>query len=126
MCQIGNLSLDCAEEKWLVIPYLPNYHASCWGNIRSAKTGRVKAQFKNWNGYYRINVYTAHRVQKNYRVNRLVACTWLYDDGKEMDVNHKNLNRGDNRAANLEYLTHAENCNYEPTIEALQAYSRIN
>lgn len=118
MCQIGNLSADCKEEQWLTIPYLPNYQASCWGNIRNAKTGKLKAEDKSWNGYYRVQIQMppkdGKRINKKYRINRLVACTWIFDDGKEMDVNHKNLNRGDNRACNLEYLTHAENCNYVP------------
>jgi hypothetical protein len=122
MCQIGNLSPDCAEEKWLTIPYLPNYQASCWGNIRNAKTGRLKAQHKNWAGYLRVQIWKGKRPDrqnKNYSSHRIVACTWIYDDGREMDVNHKNLKRNDNRACNLEYLTHLENCNYEPAESAL-------
>lgn len=117
MCQIGNLVQECNDEQWLTIPYLPNYQASCWGRIRNAKTGRIKSQDKSWNGYYRIQVWTGpykERQNKKYRIHRLVACTWLFDDGKEMDVNHKDLNRGNNTAYNLEYLTHQENCAYEP------------
>lgn len=130
MCQIGNLSTDCTEEKWLTIPYLPNYQASCQGNIRNTKTGHIKAEDKNRQGYMRIQIQMppidGKRMNKKYRVHRIVACVWLYDDGKEMDVNHKNLNRKDNRAFNLEYLTHQENCNYEPTEEALRTCPGVN
>lgn len=116
MCRVGSLSADCTEEQWLVIPYLPNYHASCQGRIRNALTGRIKREDRSWNGYYRVQIWKRDengRHNKHYRIHKLVAATWICDN-IELDVNHKDLNRTNNWAYNLEYLTHQENCNYEP------------
>lgn len=60
---------------------------------------------------YRFVILTKPRsggIRKNVRVARLVAETFIGPPG-HMTVNHKNGNKGDNRVANLEYMTAADN-----------------
>ena len=48
------------------------------------------------------------KFKKQY-VHRLVAQYWLDNPENKREVNHKNLDRTDNRAENLEWLTSSEN-----------------
>ena len=111
MCTPGYLSELCAEEKWLTIPFLEQYEASCQGRIRNAKTQHIKAIDKSWNGYWRIQVWIpkeGSRMNRKYRVHRLVAAAWIGDD-IEHDVDHIDSNKNNNAAYNLRYLEHSEN-----------------
>ena len=124
MCQPENFNEFCQNKEWLTIPYLEKYEVSCQGRIRNKKTQRIKMQTENHRGYYRVQVWIGNRTtgRKNIKffVHRIVAATfigWIED----MDVNHKDKCRNNNSIYNLEYLTHQENCNYEPPKEEVYA-----
>lgn len=111
MCQIDNPSFLCTEEAWLQIPFLDNYEASCRGQIRHRKSKHIKAIDKSWNGYWRIQVSIrkdGEWVNRKYRVHRLVAAAWI-SDNKENDVDHKDGDKSNNAAWNLQYLSHDAN-----------------
>ena len=46
---------------------------------------------------------------KNYQLHRLVAVAFIPNKEKKPEVNHKNGNKTDNRASNLEWVTRLEN-----------------
>lgn len=96
---------------WKPIPDFPDYEASDSGLIRNSVTGRVrniKARNCNGTGYY----MTPMRVNGQWRlrtVHRLVAAAFLGPCPSGREVNHKNSNKLDNCADNLEYVTHQQN-----------------
>lgn len=67
-------------------------------------------------GYLRTNL--PKRVtgqQQCVLIHRLVYLTWakkLPQNYQDLEINHKNEDKHDNRFSNLELITHVQNCNY--------------
>ena len=121
------------EEIWKNIPNYEGYQASNLGRIRTynKKTytklhgerhwqNRILKFKPDYNSKHKEKQGTGYRVTlwkngkgKDYLVARLVATTFLENliDTK-MTVNHKNGNRLDNRAENLEWLSLSDNIKY--------------
>lgn len=80
------------------------YELSDTGVVRNAKTGRELKQFKGKDGYKRVQV-----ARKTFLVHRLVAFMFVRcEPGKDF-VNHKDGDKLNNHASNLEWCTRAEN-----------------
>lgn len=87
-------------------------------NYRIAKDGQVislwydrERVLKPWvtqEGYLRVKLYI-NGVKKNYLVHRLVAMTYLANYSEDLQVNHKNCIKTDNRVDNLEMVSNKEN-----------------
>lgn len=65
------------------------------------------AVFLNKKGYVRVMLTNSIGVRKGYFVHRLVAMSFL--GVSKLQVNHKDLNKRNNEASNLEYVTNREN-----------------
>ena len=112
------------KETWKDIPgYAGLYQVSDLGRVRSLgrecnskngskqwKKGRVLTQEVSVHGYCRIRLYDAEGKSKHFGVHRLVL--YAFKGIKELDVNHLNEIKTDNRLSNLEYCTRKYNCNY--------------
>ena len=89
---------------------LSDYKISNYGRIKNFRGVILRAN-SNSDGYYRIcldNKITNKRQQ--YYINRLVAHTFIPNiNGINLEVNHKDKNRGNNFYKNLEWVTHSEN-----------------
>lgn len=83
---------------------LDNYEISDLGEIRNTKTGRLIKQFVGKDGYLRTQIAGKSRL-----VHRLVALTYVPSDVGKDFVNHKDGNKSNNRADNLEWCTRCEN-----------------
>lgn len=103
------------EEIWDDIPGFDGiYRASTLGRIRSIKIwkngrfygGGIVHPFRLKNGYYAINILYGGR--KQYLIHRLIALTFIPSNGKPQ-VNHKDCNKANNKASNLEWMTAKEN-----------------
>lgn len=104
------------SERWLPIKgYESSYEISTQGRIRSISKvdalgrqiiGKTLKLGRQTNGYRQIHLYKEGiRVAK--RVHRLVLETFLGESA--LDVNHKDLNKDNNRLDNLEYITKSDN-----------------
>jgi len=78
------------------------------GDIRNSLTGRILTQFKNKKGYKSIGL-SADGSKKTFLVHRLVAEAFIENYSENLDVNHKNGLRSDNRLINLECISRQEN-----------------
>ena len=93
------------------------YEVSKDGKIRNVKS-KKHLKPKIINGYASVGIH-CKEVVKNARVNRLVAEVWVKNIKhpeiplSDLYVHHKNFNKLDNRAENLEWVTHSENIAYD-------------
>lgn len=99
------------------------YQASTKGNIRSLnhirkngtnqymQRGKLLKFNKNPNGYLQVRL-SKNGVAKTYRVNRLIALTFIDNPFNKKTVNHINGNKLDNNVKNLEWATHKEQTNH--------------
>lgn len=97
-------------EDWKTITFATNYEVSNLGNIRNKKSGQILNPGISGQGYKQVSLKfdDTGKFKKQY-VHRLVAMMWLDNSENKREVNHKNLDRTDNRVENLEWLTSAEN-----------------
>lgn len=98
------------KEIWKDIPgYEGRYQVSSLGNIRSFFHNRLLTAKHSGRGYKAITL-SKHGVKKRFYIHRLVALCFLekplFD---ECEVNHKDLNKTNNRVNNLEWVTRREN-----------------
>lgn len=84
----------------------PDYEISTLGNVKSCKYGKIKMLKLNKHpqGYVRVRLD-----QKCVSVHRLVIKTFLENLNDDLEVNHKNGIKDDNRLENLEWVTPKEN-----------------
>jgi hypothetical protein len=100
---------------------LPDYHISNLGIVYSTKVSprynpkgdmRVLRPRTHPSGYLYVGCFVGKGPNKQRlwrRVHRVVAQTFLGKIPKGKEVNHKNLDKHDNRVENLEYMTRSEN-----------------
>lgn len=103
------------NEIWKTIPDFEDYQASDLGRIKSLKMGREKIMniWPNKRDYYVVRISNKFG-QRLIKVHQLVAMAFLEhkpDGTQKLVVNHIDFNRYNNRADNLEVVTHRENCN---------------
>lgn len=89
-----------------VIPSYPQYCVDTFGNVFNALTFRCLKPYTKRNGYKQLCLRSSGKY-KTVLVHRLVAESFLGD--YDLDVNHKNGDKGDNRYQNLEFVTKAMN-----------------
>ena len=100
-------------EEWKDIKgYEGKYQVSSFGRVKSLNYHRsgkeqIMKQQPNHKGYL-----TVHFVDKRFQVHRLVATAFLENPNNYPQVNHKDENKQNNRAENLEWCTNKYNCNY--------------
>ena len=86
---------------------IPNLLVSNYGRVWQAKSGFGLVSYGT---RLRSGYYTVRRGGRHMLVHRVVAATFLGQPGAaDIQVNHKDLNPGNNRLENLEYATAAQN-----------------
>lgn len=107
------------ENEMVIIKEFCNYAVTKDGKVFNITTGKELHPYDTGRGYKQVHLY--HRLEdgtykfRSMHVHRLVAEAFVpkpKDRGEKLEVNHKNEDKSDNRAENLEWMTHKENCNY--------------
>lgn len=96
-------------ENWVEV--FEGYKVSNLGNVYSIKTKKVLKKYTDKYGY----LYVPLRISgttKFKKVHRLVAKAFLSNYSEDLQVNHINEDKSDNRVENLEMCTNKYNCNY--------------
>lgn len=91
-------------EEWKEIKYSDGYMVSNMGRFKNRK-GKLVNPKNDGQGYLRINV--GYGIRK--RVHQFVAEAFIPNPYNKDQINHKNNDKTDNRASNLEWVTSREN-----------------
>lgn len=87
------------------------------------RKGRILKPRKDSAGYLRVSLPTTDKGYKNFAVHRLVAQAFIPNPNNYPQVNHKDENRLNNMADNLEWCTQLYNNHYgthsEKTIKSM-------
>lgn len=106
------------NEIWQDIPGSEGfYQASTLGRIRSVdrqihnyiKPGRVLKPQHHTSGYFSVNIYLNGNNVKHAYIHRLVALTFVPNPNQYEQVNHKDFNKKNNIADNLEWVSPHQN-----------------
>lgn len=99
------------QEIWKDIDgYKGLYQISNLGRVKSLRQNRIMKPSSNEKGYLRVGL-TKNKEYKTVKVHRLVAIAFISNPHNKSEINHINNIRNDNRADNLEWVTHEENMN---------------
>ena len=83
------------------------YQISSYGRVKNIKTGNILTGDTNNIGYKRVCLYTPNK--KRFFIHRLVAYHFCEGYEDNLVVNHKDGNKQNNMADNLEWVTRSEN-----------------
>ena len=104
------------NEKWRpVVGYEGIYSVSSEGRVRrdapaaGATVGRILKPVERGTGYLFVCLKNTPQKPSSYDIHRIVADAFFGSRQHGKAVNHKNGNKYDNRASNLEYVTYSEN-----------------
>lgn len=98
------------KELWKDVPnWESDYEVSNFGCVRNKRTKKRKALDPNTNGYFRVVFYNGFK-RKRVFVHRLVATLFVpcVDQSCKI-VNHIDGNKQNNKASNLEWVSHSMN-----------------
>ena len=92
------------------------YQISNYGNVKSLISGKIRKLSKDRYGYLFIAL-SKNDVKKQYKVHRLVAEAFIPNPNNYPQVNHKDEDKKNNAASNLEWCTAKYNANYGTAIQ---------
>ena len=102
-----------ANEEWRPVKgYEGLYEVSNFGRVISLRTNKILHQRKTRDGYRSVTLYDCNRKLKTKYVHRLVAVAFVPNPHNHPEVNHKDENKSNNRADNLEWCNRSYNVNY--------------
>lgn len=96
-------------EKWIdIIGFEGQYQISNYGNIYSVKSKKMLGKSLGTSGYKNVCL-CKNGFAKTYMIHRLVAKHFLPNPENLEQVNHKDHDKGNNNAENLEWVSQSEN-----------------
>ena len=112
------------KEEWKDIPHFNGFQVSNDGRVRN-KHGRILKGSINNNGYQMVHLRTKDK-NKLCTVHRLVAEAFIPNPDNLPFVNHKDENKLNNEAENLEWCTSSYNMNYGTCRKRISKTKRNN
>lgn len=110
------MQYELSTNEWRDIPgYEGRYQASREGEIYSLISSRLLSQKIGNSGYMMVTVWNAKGEQRRRGVHRLVASAFYGIQPVGYAVHHKNDNKIDNRADNLEYMLRGKHASMHVT-----------
>lgn len=112
-----NLNENNQEEIWKDIKgYEGYYQVSNLGNVKTLHANKghlvkLMALAPHPRGYKSVNLYKDGK-HESLLVHRLVAAAFIPNPNNYNEVNHISEDKHDNRACNLEWVSHGDNCRY--------------
>lgn len=104
------MSVEQLEEVWKDIEKFPKYQVSTLGNVRNKATKHVLTPgAAEEDDYLHVGLYLNNSERINVYVHILVAEAFLERASDDLEVDHLDTNRHNNRVTNLEWVTHSEN-----------------
>ena len=104
---------ELATEEWRHCQYpLVRYEASSLGRIRHAKRKKPLQLLEDWKGYL-VFCAVIKGKKKTFKVHRQVALSFCEGWREGLQVNHKDGNKHNNRAENLEWVSASENVRHD-------------
>lgn len=103
------MSEQTAIVEWVTCPSHPNYEVSRLGVVRHLRKGSTQPVYTDKDGYLKVSL-RRDGVSKNKSIHRLVLEAFVGPCPPGKECRHINGDPADNRAANLAWATHAENC----------------
>ena len=100
------------NEIWKDIKGYPDYQISNLGRVWSKKSQIYLKTQKNNSGYFQVTLFAINGKSKRELVHRLVALTFVDNPNNYPCVNHKDENKENNSASNLEWCDRSYNINY--------------
>ncbi|GIN67115.1 MULTISPECIES: NUMOD4 domain-containing protein [Bacillus] len=100
------------ETIWKVIKGFEDYQISNAGEVLSFKRNKNGIKMKpkiDKDGYFEIGIRDTNGKRVYFRIHRLVAKAFIDNPNNLPVVNHKDGNKQNNHASNLEWVTVAEN-----------------
>ena len=117
---MNNTDNNINEEKWKRVVDFPTYEISNLGRVRNSSGKILKPQKNKTNGYMQImlhNGINGNKIKLHY-LHRLVATYFLPppQDG-QTQINHKDSDRANNTASNLQWKYASDKANESAGIE---------
>lgn len=119
---------DDGTEVFVDVIENPKYQVSNFGRILNKKTGNIIQGSWCGKGYVRVVLTWDNGNSRSYAIHRLEAHAFydtdLIDD---LDVNHINGDKSDNRLSNLEWCTRSENMihAYDTGLEVMREETKL-
>ncbi len=101
-------------NNWKQIKLQLNYEINKNGEIRNLKTNKLLKLHESWDGYFEVRLMI-RKSEWVIKLHRLVAEAFLPNPTNKPVVNHKDGNKKNNNANNLEWCTITENNNHALT-----------
>jgi len=97
------------EENWKEVSGFPNYEVSPTHGIRNKATKKY-VKGRNWIGYPKVTLMNGGKKHER-RIHKIVAEHFVKnsDPARKTIVNHKDSNRANFKASNLEWMSQKEN-----------------
>lgn len=103
-------------EEWKPAPgFEQDYEVSNQGRVRSHRKGFaqiLKPILEKWNGYFTVSLFDVNGQMHKVKIHRLVALAFVPNPHGYPCVNHKDENKTNNHADNLEWCSKAYNTTY--------------